>query len=107
MQPSIGRWLWNTIALPVCVGHPNLANSTSAWKKNSGRLPTMRSGCTGRVPRRMRAIRRLSSSRLVVSSGAEPRALLLACFRLLAEAWPDTTTAHGRLMPTVLGGLRQ
>jgi DNA invertase Pin-like site-specific DNA recombinase len=28
-----------------------------------------------------------------------------AGFRSLADAWADTTTAHGRLMLTVLGGL--
>lgn len=30
-----------------------------------------------------------------------------AGFRSLADAWADTTTAHGRLMPTVLGGLAE
>jgi DNA invertase Pin-like site-specific DNA recombinase len=30
-----------------------------------------------------------------------------AVFRSLAEAWADTTTAHGRLMLTVLGGLAE
>jgi hypothetical protein len=62
MQPNIGRWLRNTIALPVCAGHLSPANSTSAWKKNSGRLRTVRNTCTGRVPRSMRAIRRSSNS---------------------------------------------
>jgi hypothetical protein len=57
MQPNIGRWLRNTIALPVCAGHLSPANSTSAWKKNSGRLRTVRNTCTG-----MRAIRRSSNS---------------------------------------------
>jgi DNA invertase Pin-like site-specific DNA recombinase len=28
-----------------------------------------------------------------------------AGFRFLGDTWADTTTAHGRLMPTVLGGL--
>jgi DNA invertase Pin-like site-specific DNA recombinase len=28
-------------------------------------------------------------------------------FRLLGDAWADTTTAHGRLMLTVLGGLAE
>ena len=28
-------------------------------------------------------------------------------FRSLADAWADTTTAHGRLMLTVLGGLAE
>ena len=28
-----------------------------------------------------------------------------AGFRSLGDAWADTTTSHGRLMPTVLGGL--
>jgi DNA invertase Pin-like site-specific DNA recombinase len=30
-----------------------------------------------------------------------------AGFRSLADAWTDTTTAHGRLMLTVLGGLAE
>ncbi len=30
-----------------------------------------------------------------------------ASFRSLADAWADTTTAHGRLMLTVLGGLAE
>jgi DNA invertase Pin-like site-specific DNA recombinase len=30
-----------------------------------------------------------------------------ACFRSLSDAWADTTTAHGRLMLTVLGGLAE
>ncbi len=29
------------------------------------------------------------------------------CFRSLGDAWADTTTAHGRLMLTVLGGLAE
>ena len=30
-----------------------------------------------------------------------------AGFRSLGDAWADTTTAHGRLMLTVLGGLAE
>jgi DNA invertase Pin-like site-specific DNA recombinase len=30
-----------------------------------------------------------------------------AGFRSMADAWADTTTAHGRLMLTVLGGLAE
>ena len=30
-----------------------------------------------------------------------------AGFRSLGDTWADTTTAHGRLMPTVLGGLAE
>jgi DNA invertase Pin-like site-specific DNA recombinase len=30
-----------------------------------------------------------------------------ACFRSLGDAWADTTTAHGRLILTVLGGLAE
>jgi hypothetical protein len=30
-----------------------------------------------------------------------------ACFRSLKDAWADTTTPHGRLMLTVLGGLAE
>jgi DNA invertase Pin-like site-specific DNA recombinase len=30
-----------------------------------------------------------------------------AGFRSLGDAWADTTTAHGRLMVTVLGGLAE
>ena len=30
-----------------------------------------------------------------------------AAFRSLSDAWADTTTAHGRLMLTVLGGLAE
>jgi DNA invertase Pin-like site-specific DNA recombinase len=30
-----------------------------------------------------------------------------AGFRSLADTWADTSTAHGRLMPTVLGGLAE
>jgi len=30
-----------------------------------------------------------------------------AGFRSLGDAWANTTTAHGRLMPTVLGGLAE
>ena len=30
-----------------------------------------------------------------------------ASFKSLADAWADTTTAHGRLMLTVLGGLAE
>jgi DNA invertase Pin-like site-specific DNA recombinase len=30
-----------------------------------------------------------------------------AGFRSIADAWADTTTAHGRLMLTVLGGLAE
>src|SRR5438105_3333703 len=71
MQPNIGRWLRNTIALPVCADHPNPGESTFAWKKNSGRLRTVRNACAGRAPRSMRAIRRSLHS-AVVSRGAEP-----------------------------------
>ena len=30
-----------------------------------------------------------------------------ACFKSLGDAWADTTTMHGRLMLTVLGGLAE
>lgn len=30
-----------------------------------------------------------------------------AGFRSLADAWADTTTSHGRLMVTILGGLAE
>ena len=30
-----------------------------------------------------------------------------ACFKSLKETWADTTTAHGRLMVTILGGLAE
>ena len=30
-----------------------------------------------------------------------------AGFKSLADVWADTTTPHGRLMPTVLGGLAE
>ena len=62
MQPNIGRWPRNTIALPVCAGRLNPANSTCAGNKNSGRLRSARNACTGRVPRSMRAIRRSLNS---------------------------------------------
>ncbi len=55
MQPNIGRWPRNTIALPVCAGRLNPANSTCAGNKNSGRLRSARNACTGRVPRSMAA----------------------------------------------------
>ena len=35
------------------------------------------------------------------------RSYLIAGFRSLADAWADTTTAHGRLMLTVPGGLAE
>ncbi|MBV8589499.1 MAG: recombinase family protein [Acetobacteraceae bacterium] len=34
-------------------------------------------------------------------------AVTAAGFRSLADTWADTTTAHGRLMLTVLGGLAE
>ena len=30
-----------------------------------------------------------------------------ACFRSLADTWADTTTPHGKLMLTILGGLAE
>jgi DNA invertase Pin-like site-specific DNA recombinase len=30
-----------------------------------------------------------------------------AAFRSLADSWADTTTPHGKLMPTILGGLAE
>lgn len=96
MQPSIGRWLWNTIALPVCAGYPNLANSTSAWKKNSGRLRTMRSGCTGRVPGCERSAGRQVADWSCPAALSQRIVELAFCrLPLLADAWLDTTTAHG------------
>jgi hypothetical protein len=63
MQPNIWRWLRNTIVLPVCAGHPNLANTTCAWKQNSGPLRTMRKECASLVPRSILASCRSPSRR--------------------------------------------
>jgi resolvase-like protein len=56
--------------------------------------------------------RRGSSSRLARSTRDLLNTLAAvtakeAGFRSLADAWADTTTAHGRLMLTVLGGLAE
>ena len=43
-------------------------------------------------------------------SKAGDEATVVVCslgFRSLGDAWGDTTTAHGRLMPFVLGGLAE
>src|SRR5437870_3621801 len=53
-----------------------------------------------RVNRLARSTRDLLNS-LATITGKE------AGFRSLADAWADTTTAHGRLMLTVLGGLAE
>jgi hypothetical protein len=74
MQSNIGRWLRNTIALPACAGHPNLANSTCAWKQNSGPLRTIRNArSTRRIIRSTRASCRSPSKRILNSfERAEP-----------------------------------
>jgi DNA invertase Pin-like site-specific DNA recombinase len=49
--------------------------------------------------------------RLTVTSVNDPAGPLItkagAGFKSLADSWADTTTAHGRLMLTVLGGLAE
>jgi DNA invertase Pin-like site-specific DNA recombinase len=40
------------------------------------------------------------------STSLTPAVLIVTRFRSLGDTWADTTTAHGRLMLTVLGGLK-
>jgi DNA invertase Pin-like site-specific DNA recombinase len=47
-------------------------------------------------------LRRQPATRLLIYTG-----YAASSFRSLAEAWADTTTAHGRLMLIVLGGLAE
>jgi DNA invertase Pin-like site-specific DNA recombinase len=42
-----------------------------------------------------------------VALHAEPRVAAALGFRSLKDGWADTTTPHGRLMLTVLGGLAE
>jgi hypothetical protein len=58
MQPTIGRWPRNTIALPVCAGHLNLANAIFGLKRTLRHLRIVKNACTARPPRR--SIRRSS-----------------------------------------------
>jgi DNA invertase Pin-like site-specific DNA recombinase len=53
-----------------------------------------------RLDRLARSTRDLSNTLAAISDRK-------AGFRSLADAWADTTTAHGRLMLTVLGGLAE
>jgi DNA invertase Pin-like site-specific DNA recombinase len=53
-----------------------------------------------RVDRLARSTRDLLNTRAAITGNE-------AGFRSLADAWADTTTAHGRLMLTVLGGLAE
>jgi len=55
------------------------------------------------VTRLDRLARATRDSLNVLAMIAEKR----AGFRSIADAWADTTTAHGRLMLTVLGGLAE
>jgi hypothetical protein len=50
MQPTIGRWPRNTIALPVCAGHLNLANIIFGLKKTSRHLRIVKNACAARPP---------------------------------------------------------
>ena len=50
---------------------------------------------------------RLARSTLDLLNTLEEITKRNAGFRSLADAWADTTTAHGRLMVTVLGGLAE
>jgi hypothetical protein len=50
LQPHIGRWQWNTLALPACAGHPNREQHyLPASKDNSGRgvafISALATGC--------------------------------------------------------------
>jgi DNA invertase Pin-like site-specific DNA recombinase len=53
-----------------------------------------------RVDRLARSTRDLSNTLAAITAKK-------AGFRSLGDAWADTTTAHGRLMLTVLGGLAE
>jgi len=46
-------------------------------------------------------------ARLPGSRGCRQKSISTSGFRSLADTWADTTTAHGRLMLTVLGGLAE
>ena len=50
---------------------------------------------------------RLARSTLDLLNTLESLSKRKAGFRSLSDAWADTTTAHGRLMLTVLGGLAE
>jgi DNA invertase Pin-like site-specific DNA recombinase len=56
--------------------------------------------CVTRLDRLARSTRDLLNILAIVSERG-------AGFRSIADAWADTTTAHGRLMLTVLGGLAE
>jgi DNA invertase Pin-like site-specific DNA recombinase len=88
---------------------PEQRRCSGKWQ--AGPRPTDRSfaGCwprstpatwVTRLDRLARSTRDLLNT-LAVITGKE------AGFRSLADAWADTTTAHGRLMLTVLGGLAE
>ena len=99
MQPTIGRWPRNTIALPVCAGHLNLANSIFALKRNSRHLLIMMNACTARPPRSMRAIRRSAKRRCSdFHYDWEVRALEVA----LQVPHVDVRAGRQRLMGTTL-----
>jgi DNA invertase Pin-like site-specific DNA recombinase len=51
-----------------------------------------------RLDRLARATRDLLNTRAAIAERG-------ARFRSLGDAWADTTRAHGRMIPTVLGGL--
>ncbi len=72
----------------------------SNWRRRSARLGPGDVLVVTRLGRLARSTRDLLN---VLAQIAEAG----AGFRSLADAWADTTTAHGRLMLTVLGGLAE
>jgi DNA invertase Pin-like site-specific DNA recombinase len=74
-----------------------IASNSAAFSVTSG-LATC--SCVTRLDRLARSTRDLLN---ILAAIAEKR----AGFRSLGDSWADTTTAHGRLMLTVLGGLAE
>src|SRR5208282_2388302 len=80
------------------------ASGAKAERRELGRaLKSMTAGDTLLVTR----LDRLARSTRDLLNVLDAVAKAGAGFRSLADAWADTTTAHGRLMLTVLGGLAE
>jgi DNA invertase Pin-like site-specific DNA recombinase len=80
------------------------ASGAKAERRELGRaLKSMTAGDTLLVTRLDRLARSTRDLLNIIDAIAKAG----AGFRSLADAWADTTTAHGRLMLTVLGGLAE
>ena len=116
MEASSDHWIWPSVDRRADVGRSTIragrcrCGAGLCGKGLGGSDRPQGAGAGDSGPGRMLLVTRLdrlARSTRDLLNVLDAVAKAGAGFRSLADAWADTTTAHGRLMLTVLGGLAE